>query len=226
MASRASAATTTVRGAGTTREAILRAAARLFAQKGFAGTSTRDIAAGVGITQPALYRHFETKHAIFLALVATFVDPWVRVAAKLRNDPAPPSVRLAALFGRMCNDLVDSPYETGPMLFDPALSDPEMQVAERSFRRVVRVLTALIAEGVAAGEVRDLDAQVATATFLGLLDPIIGAAPRVRSRIASNAIDFALRGLLLDPSRADEVRRQAAEVAGESTGGLLSRVVD
>lgn len=49
----------------TTREGILLTALRLFAERGFEGVSTSMIAAELGITKGALYRHFESKQAIF-----------------------------------------------------------------------------------------------------------------------------------------------------------------
>lgn len=48
-----------------TRQKILKEASELFMSKGFKQTSTRDIAAKVGITQPALYHHFSNKLEIY-----------------------------------------------------------------------------------------------------------------------------------------------------------------
>jgi AcrR family transcriptional regulator len=50
------------------REAILEAAIPEFAARGFAGTSTEDVARRAGISQPYLFRLFPTKKALFLAL--------------------------------------------------------------------------------------------------------------------------------------------------------------
>jgi AcrR family transcriptional regulator len=52
-----------------TREAILDAALDLFAEHGYFGTSTRQIARAVGVRESALYHHFESKDAIFHALL-------------------------------------------------------------------------------------------------------------------------------------------------------------
>jgi len=49
------------------REDILAVAMERFAQVGYHGTSTEDIAAGAGISQPYLFRLFGTKKALFLA---------------------------------------------------------------------------------------------------------------------------------------------------------------
>lgn len=54
-----------------THQAILDAARTLFLSRGYQGTSTRDIAKAVGITQPALYHHFDDKEVIYLQVIKT-----------------------------------------------------------------------------------------------------------------------------------------------------------
>ena len=51
------------------REQILREAMRCFASNGFRGTTTREIAAAVGITEAALYRYFPSKQSLYDAIV-------------------------------------------------------------------------------------------------------------------------------------------------------------
>ena len=50
---------------GDTKERVLRTALALFAQKGYEATSISDIAEAMGLTKGALYRHFDSKRAIF-----------------------------------------------------------------------------------------------------------------------------------------------------------------
>lgn len=50
---------------GNTREKILKESLELFSQKGYSGTSMSDIAAKLGITKAALYKHFSGKEEIF-----------------------------------------------------------------------------------------------------------------------------------------------------------------
>lgn len=51
------------------RGEILDAAMSVFAENGYDGGSMREIASRVGVTEPALYRHFPGKEALFLALI-------------------------------------------------------------------------------------------------------------------------------------------------------------
>lgn len=51
------------------RAALLAAAARLFAERGYAGTSIEDLGAQAGVSGPALYKHFAGKQAILAAIL-------------------------------------------------------------------------------------------------------------------------------------------------------------
>jgi AcrR family transcriptional regulator len=65
------------------REEILDAAAELFAQRGYAATSTRLIAERVGIRQASLYYHFRTKEQILAELLEATVRPSLTHAESL-----------------------------------------------------------------------------------------------------------------------------------------------
>ena len=77
------------------REAILTAAAQLFAERGYAAVGMDDIGAAAGVTGPAIYRHFGAKAAVLTAVFdkvidAVMVDPEVigEVHAATDEDPA------------------------------------------------------------------------------------------------------------------------------------------
>lgn len=62
---------------GSAREDILDHAARLFTSRGYAGTSTRDIAEAVGIRQSSLYYHFADKGEILSELLEQTIRPTI-----------------------------------------------------------------------------------------------------------------------------------------------------
>jgi AcrR family transcriptional regulator len=66
----------------TTQDKILAAARKVFERHGPDGLSLREVAAKVGITPMAIYRHFDSKEALVDALVLDALDDWSsRVAA-------------------------------------------------------------------------------------------------------------------------------------------------
>jgi AcrR family transcriptional regulator len=56
------------------REMIFAAAAELFGKQGYRGTRIEDIGAAVGMTGPAVYRHFPSKEALLAELLERFVE--------------------------------------------------------------------------------------------------------------------------------------------------------
>ncbi|MES1202404.1 MAG: TetR/AcrR family transcriptional regulator [Pseudomonadota bacterium] len=66
-----------------TRTDILAAARAAFEEGGEAGLSVRDVAARVGLTPMAIYRHFENKQALLDALVVEAIGEWRRRVADI-----------------------------------------------------------------------------------------------------------------------------------------------
>lgn len=70
---------------GSAREDILDHAARLFTSRGYAGTSTRDIADAVGIRQSSLYYHFADKGEILSELLDQTIRPTIDKVDEIEN---------------------------------------------------------------------------------------------------------------------------------------------
>jgi AcrR family transcriptional regulator len=84
--------TTTRMSAADRRDAVLDAALIEFAERGYAGTSTEDIARRAGISQPYLFRLFGTKKELYIASVMRCfretLELFQRSAEGLRGDEA------------------------------------------------------------------------------------------------------------------------------------------
>jgi AcrR family transcriptional regulator len=78
-------------------EQILSVASRLFGAKGFQATSVDDIAAVVGITGPALYRHFRRKQSILDAVCISGMTTLLERARDIVTAAQPPGETLDAL---------------------------------------------------------------------------------------------------------------------------------
>lgn len=73
------------------REMIFSAAAELFRKQGYRGTRIEDIGAAVGMTGPAVYRHFSSKEALLTELLERFVERAQRdLQSALAGDASSP----------------------------------------------------------------------------------------------------------------------------------------
>jgi AcrR family transcriptional regulator len=68
----------------------LSAAIHLFGERGYAGTSVRDISDRLGVTKAALYYHFPSKETILDALIDPFLAEIDRLVEFVRLSPTPP----------------------------------------------------------------------------------------------------------------------------------------
>lgn len=59
------------------KEDIIDYATTLFMEQGYLATSTRQIAKGLGITQPAIYHHFQNKEDIYIQVLQKFTKKLV-----------------------------------------------------------------------------------------------------------------------------------------------------
>ena len=78
-------------GAQSTRDLILDAAERRFAERGFAGVSVREIASDAGLkNQASLYHHFRNKKALYEAVLTRGITPIIDMVAAgaLQADPS------------------------------------------------------------------------------------------------------------------------------------------
>ena len=77
--------------------AILREAARLFAERGFSGVSLEDLGGAVGVSGPAVYRHFANKQALLGAILLQVSEKLLTGGREVLARESDPSIRLAAL---------------------------------------------------------------------------------------------------------------------------------
>src|SRR5262245_20001743 len=95
MSPRAAAAPS--RESPSTRDTILDAAERCFAERGFSGVSMREMAAAAGLkNQASLYHHFRDKRALYEAVLARGVGPLVALVAASGERRPPGTIPLAS----------------------------------------------------------------------------------------------------------------------------------
>ena len=79
------------------RQQILSTAAELFAQRGFHGVSVADLGAAVGISGPALYRHFPSKDAMLAEMLVSISEELLTVGTARAAAAPGPAEALRAL---------------------------------------------------------------------------------------------------------------------------------
>lgn len=79
------------------RQQLLDAAARLIAERGFAGVRLEDLGAAVGISGPAVYRHFSNKEALLVELLVGISQRLLDGGTAVADQAASPADALSAL---------------------------------------------------------------------------------------------------------------------------------
>jgi AcrR family transcriptional regulator len=92
-----------------TREAVLDAARRLFAERGYDGASVRDIATAAGVDPALVHHYFGAKQELFLSVLGAPVDPAAMVPAVTRGGLAELPERLVSTFLSVWDDPVSGP---------------------------------------------------------------------------------------------------------------------
>jgi TetR/AcrR family transcriptional regulator, cholesterol catabolism regulator len=172
---------------------IIEAAARVFAERGFHGATTQDIANVLGIKQASLYYYFSSKEAalelVCLKGVEGFFDAAKAIAARRENSRK----RLTALIISHLSPLIDRSD------FVKVFLNERQYLPRESRRRIGRVSRGLerifedvIREGVAKGEFRaDLDPRLSTLAILGMCNAASSWHRKENADIAHIANEFA-----------------------------------
>ncbi|MFG1956547.1 TetR/AcrR family transcriptional regulator [Nonomuraea sp. NPDC049028] len=100
---------TTTRSRGSRRLEILGAAANLFAARGFHGVSIEDIGGAVGVSGPALYRHFSGKEALLAEMLLGVSSRLRESAAAAVTSPGGPEETLDALLNVQITFALEQP---------------------------------------------------------------------------------------------------------------------
>lgn len=93
----------------TRREQILAAAAELFARHGFHGVGIDEIGAAVGVSGPALYRHFRSKDAMLGQMLTSISESLLLGGQQRRDDAEDPSEVLGELIRFHVDFALDNP---------------------------------------------------------------------------------------------------------------------
>ncbi len=159
------------------RERLLAAAPRLFAAKGYAATSVRDILKAAQVTAPVLYYHFGSKEGLFVALF--------REGLKIRETEthralagAPTAAEKVRAFCRVHAEVqqrfADLRWVAAAVIAGPPKAAPRFDF-KGLFARLVEELSGLVSAAVESGEFRPCDPTEAALALIGAAEMTIRA---------------------------------------------------
>ena len=154
------------------RAAIIAAAIDLFAQKGFRGTTTREIAAAVGVSEPVLYQHFATKSDLYTAIVDHMIAELMAEAPDFEKLRDTAEVRDCFMWiGLRILGWFREGGRRGRLLYYSALEGHELAGIwhEKATHLVGTHLETLVQRHADQGLFRDIPAKVATRAFVGMI---------------------------------------------------------
>ena len=172
------------RDAAATREALLRAGAELFAERGYDGVPVAVVAQRAGVNKAMINYHFGGKRKLYLAIVrltfAEIVASVERLAESTR--PAPEVLReLVAVVGEAASRrhphfcaMMMREVVTGGEHLDPALMDHPA--------RILAAVQRIVARGVRQGDLRTVDPLLTHLSLVGSL-VFFFATARFRERL-------------------------------------------
>lgn len=181
------------------RQLLLDAAVRIFAAKGYAATTVRDILRSAGVTAPVLYYHFGNKEGLFLALLNAGRERLEAAQAEALALGGPVLERIRAYCrgsARVRREHANLMLIVDSILAGPPEAAPAFDFRGR-FRAAVERLERLVQDGISRGELRACDPRHATLALMAAVEM------SVRTRMFG-----------LDPSSEDSLE------------GMLSLVLD
>jgi AcrR family transcriptional regulator len=149
---------------------LLEAALALFSERGYRGTSVRDITRAAGVTEAVLYHYFANKVDLWSAVLATYA-PFSRVGEVLAEAAAAPvEVALRGL-GYELFRLLRVREQLMLTLLSEAPTEPDVaQVLERFVQSVIVDLGVFLTGRQQRGEIaHEVDVQLAARAFQGAL---------------------------------------------------------
>lgn len=182
-------------------EEVLEAAASVFAERGFHGASTQDIADRLGMRQASLYYYFTSKEAALEQVCQRGIEHIIGDSEIIATGPGSATERLAGIMRRHIEPLAENCAGLRAYLHEARFLPKEARRRiGKAARRYERLVEGLLEQGIATGEMRaDLDVQIAADAILGMCNAAAhwpGKEPSsAMKHVAEELIALVLRGI-------------------------------
>jgi AcrR family transcriptional regulator len=180
------------------RTRLLEAATRLFAQRGFDGTSVRDLTRRARTNLGAVTYHFGSKAALYYAAIAALAEPLVERIARAAAAPIRPVDRIEAIV-RAFLDYVGAHPELPTLILRELASERRLPPpAEEAMRRNFSVLVDAITAGQRDGTVRPGDPVLLALSVMAQPFHFAIASRVVLAAAGINPADAAVRARMVE----------------------------
>ena len=152
------------------RDAILRSAARLFRERGFADTGMRDIAAAADLSAANLYHYFNSKSDLLFYCQDRALDRMLAAVASARQHARSAPERLRVVLNAHLQTLLDEIEGATAHLQIDSLPPPLRDALVKKRDKYERALRRVIADGIARDELVDMDPAVVARAMLGAMN--------------------------------------------------------
>ncbi len=183
------------------REQLIEVATRLFAKSGYDATTTADIAEAAGVTEPILYRHFESKQELFVAIVRDVSAVTMKGWNDLITGVTDPSEKLRRVSQAMPDHIkkFGESYHVLHGALSTSRDKKVLAVMKEHYRQIEEFFAKIVTEGQKAGTFsKAMSPQAAAWQFImsGIGYAMISLNLGMIDRAAVNpVIDAMLRGL-------------------------------
>jgi AcrR family transcriptional regulator len=148
------------------RDAILRAAARLFRERGFSDTGMREIAEAADLSAANLYHYFDGKPDLLFYCQDRALDRMLDAVASARRRSSSPTERLRLVLTAHVNTLLDDIEGATAHLQIESLPPALRTAIVKKRDRYEQALRRVIAEGVRSGELVDMNPAIVARAML------------------------------------------------------------
>ncbi|MBB3035912.1 TetR/AcrR family transcriptional regulator [Hoyosella altamirensis] len=147
-------------------------AARLFAERGVAGTTLQDIADATGLTRQAVYHYVASKDDLFAQLVSEIADQPAQVLHEINSmDDLSPPDKLRRMAHSLALHQMANPDRFRLMIRSESDLPEHLATSyTASRRRVLKELIEVIDAGIATGTFRTVNARTAALGIIGMLN--------------------------------------------------------
>jgi AcrR family transcriptional regulator len=184
------------------------AAAQVFAERGFHGASTQDIADVLGIRQASLYYYFPAKEVALEEVCMRGVEGFLEAAIAIAGAPGTARDKLARLIEAHLSPLLDRRDYMRTFLNERQhLRNESRRRIGRLSRAYERLIEDIVQAGVRGGEFRlDINCRITALALLGMTNAVaawFGKEPKMTvEKIGSEFVRLLLSGIGSDgPSR-------------------------